>query len=161
MCQSCCWIKWVMKILSNDRSHRSPPSRHKAAVQSGKFWLWNSLTFHTFHTIPSPACCTSVQSWSGLHWMTFICRLAPGQPSPPNQEASFCTPRTILLSGLTLHRCWYITEQRPALCLHWISHRGLAWVFMKCSRQTLSIFFSSQQKSPPIQPWITCLTHSF
>ena len=71
--------------------------------------------------------CVAVQcrAVAGIYWMTFICWLAPGRQF--HQEPSFCTPRTIILSNLTLWpdlaRCWNITQQRPGRAL--LCRKGL------------------------------------
>ena len=66
----------------------------------------NSVYWETFwpstHSSHPPQLCGAavVCAVTGIYWMTFICWLAPGRQF--HQEPSFCTPRTIILSNLTL-----------------------------------------------------------
>ena len=89
----------------------------------------NSLHWETFwpstHSSHPPQLCGSglQRAVTGIYWMTFICWLAPARQSvlsSLNQEPSFSTPRTIILSNLTsaqmLKHNW--TKTWPAIALY-------------------------------------------
>ena len=106
--------------------------------------LGNFLTFHTLHTIWSPARSVRVYTdWSSLCDLYLLVGSSP--PLPHTRGASFCTPRTILLSGLTPAQM-LITEQRPGPTCGPVVGKG--WVFMKCVH---SVKLCHQ----PPRPWLT------